>query len=118
MIAADNALFLKGRFESEGDALSRILVSDIQFIEELRERNVTGIVISAAVEELPLDAAPSLMSLFQQNEGDCGVVFELRQGLLRCVRIESDQIVRVKPTSDLVREIEKICGKGAVQLTH
>jgi DNA polymerase-3 subunit alpha len=116
LVAADRPVIVRGRFEQESEKVIRILASEIDTIEGLKERMAKALHIRTPLKMLSEESAERLMSLLKKNNGDCGVGIELLQDGGGRIRIESEQFVRVKPSIPLIQEIERICGEGSVHL--
>ena len=74
---------------------------------------------NSAQTERSRETFEALADLFSHHRGDKPVTFQLLvkdQGRQLRVRAQVSAHIRVKPTSALVQEVEKICGAGAVAL--
>ncbi len=115
-ITKDQLVLVKGRCEvqEEEGQEPRILASDIQPIEGIKERMAKKMLIRASKESLNAQTADQLSALASSSPGECTLAFEIRLPSDRVLLIDSR--VRVRPTPDLIAEIEKKCGGGAVSL--
>jgi DNA polymerase-3 subunit alpha len=116
ILTADTPVLVSGRFESEEEKSCKIIASDIQPLSGLAERNARGLFIHAAVERLSPDTAMELYRLLEKNRGETGVNLELYHPRDFRVTIQSADFVKVKSSPDLIRQIERICGAGSVEL--
>jgi DNA polymerase III alpha subunit len=114
LLAGDTPILVSGRFETEDENSFKIIASDIQPLAGSAERNARSLCIRASVRDLLPDAAEQLQRLFQSNRGETGVEVELYHPPHFRVTIQSSDFVKVKSSPELVREIEKICGKDSV----
>ncbi len=115
-LTADSPILVSGRFESEDERSCKIISSEIQPLSGLAERNAKGLFIRTAVEGLSPDAATELYRLLERNRGEAGVSVELYHPRDFRVTIQSADFVKVKSSADLIRQIERICGPGSVEL--
>ncbi len=116
-IASDNPVLVRGRLEVQEEGQSaRILAMDIQPIEEIKERLVRKLQITAARERLNEQSADTLSRLAGQYPGNCGILIRIDQGTEGKLLIDSK--VKVRPTTQLLSEIEQLYGKGSAQLIY
>jgi hypothetical protein len=94
----------------------KIIATEIQPLVGLAERSARGLNIRAAVEKLSPDAALELYRLLEGNRGETGVNVELYHPRDFRVTIHSADFIKVKSSPDLIRQIERICGPGSVDL--
>ncbi|MDR1728916.1 MAG: DNA polymerase III subunit alpha [Acidobacteriota bacterium] len=99
-----------------GRAEGKILVSGIQPLEGIIESHAQKLRITADVARLTPDTAGSLNRLFQVNDGKTGVEVELRHPDGFMVNIKSADYVKVRSSLALIRQIERLCGQGSVQI--
>jgi DNA polymerase-3 subunit alpha len=112
-------VIVRGKLERDDEA-SRILASDVQPIGTVRERLAREMAITVSVPPHGRETFEALADLFARHRGDKPVTFQLvlrgaQTSPLR-VRAQVSAVIRVKPSSVLVDEVEKICGPGAVLL--
>jgi len=109
---------LRGKLERDDETV-RILASEVLGMGTVRERLAREMAITVAVPPHGRETFEALADLFSHHRGDKPVTFQLLVGdrgrQLR-VRAQVSAHIRVKPTSALVQEVEKICGAGAVAL--
>lgn len=114
-LEADRPVFVVGRLEVDENSF-KIICSEIESLAGIVERNARRLCIRAPVPHLRADAATELYRLFEQNQGETGVELELYHPNEFRVTIQSSDFVKVKPSPDLIRRIEDICGAGSVQI--
>jgi hypothetical protein len=64
------------------------------------------------------DSADRLHRLLESNRGDTGVDVELYNPSDFRVNIQSSDFVKVKSSTELIRQIEGICGPGSVHVIN
>ena len=113
---ADFPLLVSGRFEAEDERLCKIIVSDLQPLPGILERNAKTLRIRACISELSPESATLLHRLLEHNRGNTGVELELYYPSDFRVNILSSDFVKVKSSPELIQEIENICGSGSVHV--
>ncbi len=115
-MTADFPLLVSGRFEAEDERICKIIVSDLQPLPGILERNAKTLRIRACISELSPESATLLHRLLEGNRGNTGVELELYYPSDFRVNIQSSDFVKVKSSPELIREIESICGLGSVHV--
>ena len=109
---------VRGKLERDEETV-RVLATEMVGMGTVRERLAREMAITVAVPPHGRATFEALADLFAHHRGDKPVTFQLLvkdQGRQLRVRAQVSAHIRVKPTSALVREVEKICGAGAVAL--
>ncbi len=117
-IAADCPLLVSGRFEPEDERSFKIIVSEIEPLPGIMQRNAKTLRITACVSSLSPSSATELRRLLEKNRGDTGVDIELYNPSEFRVNIQSSDFVRIKSSPELIQRIEDICGPGSVQVVN
>lgn len=117
-MTADAPLLITGRFETEDDRGCKIIASDFQPLSGISERSAKTLRISACISGLSQESAALLYRLLENNQGETGVEVELYHPSGFRVNIQSADFVKVRSSSDLIRQIESICGPGSVQVMN
>jgi DNA polymerase-3 subunit alpha len=118
--ASDNGqmVLVKGRFERDDDS-ARVLAAEIVPLEMVRERLAKLVAIRLSTPPHDRGTFERLWDVFAQHKGDRPVAFDVElqgaSGRLR-VKIDVNTQIRVRPSEELVSEVEKICGAGSVSL--
>jgi DNA polymerase-3 subunit alpha len=115
-MTAEFPLLVSGRFEAEDERICKIIVSDLQPLPGIVERNAKTLRISACISELSPESATLLHRLLELNRGNTGVELELYYPSDFRVNILSSDFVKVKSSPELIQEIENICGSGSVHV--
>ncbi len=118
LIEADRMVLVGGKLEADEES-ARIIASDIVPIESVSERAVREVTIRLTMPPHDRATFEALAGLLAEHRGDRRLAFELelrkQQPALR-VRAEVTGQVRVKPSAQLFRGIEAICGPGSVEV--
>jgi hypothetical protein len=99
----------------EDSGARKIRVSEIQSIEGLRERMAKSVIVHVNLEKVGPDTPERLQHVLNGHPGDANVIFELEHPKAYLVTLRPNQFVRVKPSAQLVQEVESLCGAGAVK---
>jgi DNA polymerase-3 subunit alpha len=114
LAVADAMVLVKGKFERDEES-SRLLVSDIVSLDVVREKAVKAVEIRLAGKGTAKNTMRELVSVFDRYPGDrrVSVVVDVDGVGLR-VRAATSH--RIKPSDLFVRDVEAVCGAGAVVL--
>jgi len=117
LIETDRMVLVSGKLDADEET-ARILASEIVPIEIVSERAVREVTIRLTMPPHDRATFEALAALLAGHGGDRRVAFELelrnQQPALR-VRAEVTGQVRVRPSAQLFRGIEAICGPGSVE---
>jgi DNA polymerase-3 subunit alpha len=117
LIEGGAMLLVKGRIEQDEDS-TRLLAAEVMPIDVVREGLTREVSIRMT---LPADESvfQALDAIFARHRGDRRVSFEIEvpsdASRLR-VRADLSSRIRVRPSSDLIAEVEQVVGAGAVTL--
>ena len=111
----DAPLLIKGVLDVEDSGIRKIRVSEVQSIDGLRERMAKSVTVHVNLETVARDTAERLQRVFEGHPGEASVIFELEQPRAYLVTLRPNQFVKVKPSAQLVQEVESLCGGGAVK---
>ena len=117
-MAADYPILVSGKFESENEKSCKIIAAEFQPLSGIAERSAKTLRIRACLSSLSPESALSLHRLLENNRGETGVDLELYDPSVFRVNIQSSGFVKVKSSTDLIRQIESICGAGCVQVVN
>jgi len=117
---AENGLMVlvKGKFERD-DESARILASEIAPLEMVRERLARSVAIRLSTPPHGRETFEKLWDVLSHHKGDRRVAFDVEvQAPSRRFRVTIDvnAQIRVRPSEQLVSEVERICGAGSVSL--
>jgi len=116
LLEADRMVLVSGRLEVDEET-ARVYASDIAPLEDVIARAVREVTIRLTMPPHDRATIDALAPVFAAHRGDKRLSFELelrnRQPALR-VRAEVSGQVRLRPSAQLLRDIEAICGPGSV----
>jgi len=118
LLQGDATIVVRGKLERDDDVM-RLLASELIPIEALGERLAQELAIRVAVPPHGRETFEALAGLFAVHRGDRRVRLELelrQHGPPLRVRAALAGQVRIRPTEQLVAEVEKLCGTGSVSL--
>jgi len=118
LLEPDTLVLVKGRFERDDDSM-RILASEVLPIEAVREQNTREVVIRLTVPPHDRRTVAQVSDALARHKGDRRVTFEIDLcEAARTLRITLDVYgqIRVRPSTHLTEEVERICGQGSVIL--
>jgi DNA polymerase-3 subunit alpha len=118
LVESGRMLLVTGRLERDDDS-ARLLASEIQPLEQVRERLVRAVAIRVSMPPHDRGTFERLWDVFAHHKGDRRVAFDIDlQEADRHLRVTVDvnAQIRVRPSEHLVSEVERICGEGSVRL--
>ena len=111
-------VLVQGKLERDDDS-SQILASEIHPIAVVRERLARRVSIRLSTPPHDRRTFEQLWDVFAQHKGDRPVAFEIevREADRRLkVKVDVNAQIRVRPSEQLVSDVERICGPGSVSL--
>jgi DNA polymerase III subunit alpha len=111
-------VLVKGRFERDEES-ARMLASDIQPLEVVRERLTTSVAIRLSTPPHDRGTFERLWDVFARHKGDRPVAFDVEVTSARRrlrITVDVNAQIRVRPSEQLVSDVEGICGSGSVSL--
>jgi DNA polymerase-3 subunit alpha len=118
LVQTDAIVLVKGRFERD-DESTRLLASEILPIEAVREQLAREVVISMTSPPHDSRTFLEISDALGRHKGDRRVAFLVTtpasEPPMR-VRVDLSGQVRVRPSEQLVADLERICGPGSVTL--
>ncbi|MGE0703181.1 MAG: DNA polymerase III subunit alpha [Vicinamibacterales bacterium] len=117
LIETGTMLLVRGKLERDDDS-TRLLASEILPIEALQERLAREVAIRVRMPANH-EAFRALGEIFSRHRGDRRISFEIEVASeARPFRVKADvsSQIRVRPSSTLVAEVERVMGQGAVTL--
>ncbi|MGH9351451.1 MAG: hypothetical protein ACRD2G_04705, partial [Terriglobia bacterium] len=118
VLKPDAALLIKGRLRQEENARPKVVVSEAQLLESAVSRVKPEIVIKLDTIQASESMLEGIDRALAAHPGDNPVVFELTQPGEFKARLRTRRPPGVKPSDDLMAELQSVCGKGAVALVH
>ena len=109
-------VLVKGRLERD-DESTRILASEIGPVQVVAERLASAVAIRLSTPHHDRETFMRLWDVLLQHKGDRRVAIELQEPERHIrVKIDLNAQIRVRPSEQLVAEVERICGSGSVTL--
>jgi DNA polymerase III subunit alpha len=118
LIQTDSMVLVKGKFERDEES-SRMMASEIVAIEAVREKAARQVVVRLAMPPHDRRTVESMLDVMARHKGDRKVVLELElRGGPQPLQVKAEVLgqTRVKPSSQLVADLERVCGAGTVVL--
>jgi DNA polymerase-3 subunit alpha len=118
LLQTDAIVLVKGRFERD-DESTRLLASEILPIEAVREQLAREVVVRMTSPPHDRRTFEDVSGVLGRHKGDRRVAFLVTTSTTQpplCVRVELSGQVRVRPSEQLVADLERICGSGSVTL--
>ena len=119
LIQTDSMVLVKGKFERDEES-SRLMASEIVAIEAVSEKAARQVAIRLRACRRTIGATvEAMLDVLARHKGDRKVVLELElRGGAQPLRVKADVLgqTRVKPSSQLVADLERVCGAGTVVL--
>ena len=115
LLQTDALVLVKGRFERDEDS-TRLLASEILPIEKVREQLAREVVVEVDAAHHDRRTFEAVSDVLGRHKGDRRVAFFVTTSTeppLR-VRVDVSGQVRVRPSEQLVADLERICGPGSV----
>jgi DNA polymerase-3 subunit alpha len=117
LIETGTMVLVRGKLERDDETV-RILASEITPIDSVRERLAREVAIHLR-QPADRNTLETLGEIFSRHRGDRKVSFEVETGeppnRLR-VKVEVSSQIRVRPSPNLIAELEQVVGAGAVEL--
>lgn len=115
LLEPEAALVVKGALDVEDSGVRKIRISEVQKLEGIRERMAKSVTIHINIERASLETAERLQRVLDGHPGEASVIFELEQPKAYLVTLRPHQLVKVKISSQLVQQVEGLCGAGSVR---
>jgi DNA polymerase III subunit alpha len=116
-LAEDQIVLVKGRAESLDEGKARLLVSDVQPIEQARMMEARAVTIRVALRAWDRSKGERLRDILDSHRGDCPVTLELFQPEGASVAVAPSAQFRVRPGAALQTEVEALLGPGSMVLS-
>jgi hypothetical protein len=112
-------VLVKGKFERDEET-RRLLASEIVGIDAVCERATRFVTIRLAMPPHGRETLEALVELLGRHRGDRRVCLEVDlRGGVEPLRVKADVTgpIRVRPSSQLVADVERLCGAGTIVLS-
>jgi DNA polymerase-3 subunit alpha len=119
-VCADNGamVLVKGKFERD-DESARIVASEIAPLEMVRERLARSVAIRISTPPHGRETFEKLWDILARHKGDRPVAFDMEvqaESRRLRVRVDVNSQIRVRPSEQLVSDVERLCGAGSISL--
>ena len=100
----DSPVLVKGKLEIDDSGSMTIIADDIQGLDGIQERNARQVTIRMA-ESTADQKIERLHKLLDAHRGDCNVIFEVERAGGTIIRVQPNQFIKVKVSSNLIAAI-------------
>ena len=118
LLHPDTLVVVKGRFERDEDS-AKVLASEILPIAAVREQLAREVVVTLCRADYTKQTFEAILDLIGRHKGDRRLVFLVAtgdEGHPLLARVDVSGQLRVKPTEQLVADLERVCGPGSVRV--
>jgi DNA polymerase III subunit alpha len=118
LIQTDSMVLVKGKFERDEES-NRLLATEIVGIDTVREKAARQVAIRLAMPPHGRETVEAILEVLGRHRGDRRVMLEVElRGGAQPLRVKAEVLgqTRVKPTAQLIAELERVCGEGSVVL--
>jgi len=116
LIQADTLVLVKGRFERDEDS-TRLFASEILPIEAVHEQVAREVLVRLDSPGWDRRACEAVLTVLGRHKGDRRVAFLVKTGpagRALLARVDVSGQLRVRPSAQLVADLERVCGPGSV----
>jgi DNA polymerase-3 subunit alpha len=118
LVQADSMVLVKGIFERDEDKV-KLKANEIVPIDAVRERAARSVSLRLTMPPHDRATVEAVLDALRRHKGDRRVCFEIElRGGDRPLRVRADLQgpTRVRPSTDLLADLERICGPGSAAL--
>jgi DNA polymerase III subunit alpha len=116
LVVDDALVIVRGKYERDEET-SKMVANELMTLEAARERTVREVQIRLSDQSTGRERLRSLVEVFERHPGDRRVaLFVELNGGLGGLRVRTATAHRIRPSDGFVRDVEAICGAGAVEL--
>ncbi|PYV37274.1 MAG: hypothetical protein DMG06_28535 [Acidobacteria bacterium] len=115
LLKADAPLLVKGVLDVEDSGNRKVLANEIQSLEGIRERSAQFVTIYINLLGIDAGDAMRLQSVLGGHPGETRVIFQLEYPEQYLITLKPHQLVKVRADMQFIKEVESICGRGAVR---
>jgi len=101
----DAAVLVRGRLEIDDGGAMTIIAEEIQLLDNIRERSARSVTLRFDVEAVQGDRLERLHDLLDKNRGECSVTLEVKLDDGSIARIQPNQHIKIKMSSELTEAI-------------
>jgi DNA polymerase-3 subunit alpha len=118
LIQTDSLVLVKGIFERDEDK-AKLKANEIVSIDAVCERAARSVAVRLRMPPHDRATVEAVLGVLSRHRGDRRVTFEIElRGGAEPLRVRADLQgpARVRPSADLLAELERICGPGSAAL--
>jgi DNA polymerase-3 subunit alpha len=115
LLAPEAPVVIKGRPEFQENAVT-LYAEEVSELEQLREQMARLLVVRMSSSAMTPSKVDQLYGLLDRYRGQCDVLFEVEFNGNAIAQVKPNPFVKVKPSAELLGQIEQLCGAGRVQL--
>jgi DNA polymerase-3 subunit alpha len=115
VLAPEAPVVVKGRPEFQENAAT-VYAEDVMELDKLREQAARTMVVRMKSSAMTPTKVDQLYGLLDRYRGECEVLFEVELDGKAVAQVKPNPFVKVKPSAELVGQIEQLCGGGPVKL--
>ncbi len=116
-IRADGRVWIKGRFQGEGEN-KRIVLAQLMPLDEAFRRQAKRVVVRVFVPGLEETVIEELQALLVKHRGDCPLLFELETPHAHRVVVQSGEIMGVYLSDSLIKQLHNLMGEESVYIEY
>jgi len=113
LLVKDNPVLIKGQVDV-GEEAVKILLSEVQPLDDLQEKPMTELEIALRPETLSTEVLQQIREAAAQFKGPFPLRFRLHLDRRTTVVIEASESLRVSPLPAFLSQVENIVGPGSV----
>jgi DNA polymerase-3 subunit alpha len=116
-IRGDGRVWIKGRFQGEGEN-KRIVLAQLMPLDEAFRRQAKRVVVRVFVPGLEETVIEELQALLAKHQGDCPLLFELETPHAHRVVVQSGEIMGVYLSDSLIKQLHNLMGEESVYIEY
>ena len=117
-LAEDQVVLVKGRAEVPEEGKPRLLVTDVQPLEQAKLTEARYVTIRIPMLQWDRQKGERLREILGAHKGDCPVTLEIVRLDELAVAVSPSALYRVRPDATLRDEVEALLGPGALVLAR
>ena len=118
LIQTDSMVLVKGIFERDEDKV-KLKANEIVPIDAVTERAARAVAVRLVMPPHGRATVEAMLDVLSRHKGDRRVCLEVElRGTAQPMRVRADLLgpMRVRPSAQLVADLERVCGQGTVAL--
>jgi DNA polymerase III subunit alpha len=115
LVVDEAMLLVRGKYERDEES-SRLVASEITSLDVVRERVVREVEIRLSGKGLTKTSMQSLAHVLERHPGDRRVSFLVELNGSNPMRVRAATARRIRPSAQMIKDVEAVCGQGAIRL--